>query len=69
MIRPDWNPDEVRDYVSGLSDSEVSRRLDIVQAQIPLALNARDEEALQRLREHETIIIQERYNRPCMPGS
>lgn len=63
MIRPDWNAEEVRAYVSGLTDRALSRRLDIVQDQIQLAYEAQDTITLTRLREHERIIIDERATR------
>lgn len=54
---------ELRDHLKRLTDRQLSKRLDVVQAQIPLAYEQRKTEVLERLQNHERAIIEERFNR------
>ena len=57
------NIDELRAFLRGLSDRAISERLDLVQAQIPMAVREKRYDALVRLQEHERLLIAERARR------
>lgn len=55
--------EEMREYLVGIADDAVlERRLDIVQAQIPLAYDQRKTAALERLQAHERLITERRLD-------
>ncbi|HMG11724.1 MAG TPA: hypothetical protein VK571_00980 [Gemmatimonadaceae bacterium] len=58
LVLPDVDMDaNVVRNLRGMPDRRLSRMLDIVRAQIPLAIRLKDDATLARLQHHETVII------------